>query len=56
MMEMGNTNMKQAEKGGEKVEKFDHLWEYDRHMTESEWDIEYDCLSGICLEDVWKTR
>ena len=29
MMEMGNTNMKQAEKGGEKVEKFDHLREYD---------------------------
>lgn len=28
-MEMGNTNMKQAEKGGEKVEKFDHLREYD---------------------------
>ena len=24
MMDMGKTNMKQAEKGGEKVENFDH--------------------------------
>ena len=28
---------------------------YENMMTESEWDIEYeyDCLSGICLEDVF---